>query len=151
MIDRLKALFTKDSVSAEPKEDKVQLAAAVLMVEAALMDGEFTIDERETISSILQRHLDISSAETSDLIAMAEAQQEDANHLFRYTHAVKEQLDEPERLELIELLWEVVYADGESHAYEANLLRRVAGLIYVSDKDRGEARKRVLRRLGVKE
>ena len=52
-----------------------------------------------------------------------------------------------ERIELIEMIWEVVYADGELHDYEANLLRRLGGLLYVSDRERGDARKRVLARL----
>jgi uncharacterized tellurite resistance protein B-like protein len=50
---------------------------------------------------------------------------------------------------IIEMLWEVVYADGVLHDYEANLLRRIGGLIYVSDRDRGAARKRVMKRLGI--
>jgi len=49
----------------------------------------------------------------------------------------------------VEMLWEVVYADGVLHDYEANLLRRIGGLIYVSDMDRGNARKRVMTRLGI--
>jgi uncharacterized tellurite resistance protein B-like protein len=50
---------------------------------------------------------------------------------------------------MIEMLWEVVYADGELHDLEASLLRRVGGLLYVSDRDRGAARMRVLNRLGI--
>ena len=52
-----------------------------------------------------------------------------------------------ERIELIEMMWAVVYADGQLHDYEANLLRRMAGLLYVSDFESGAARKRVLERL----
>ena len=55
------------------------------------------------------------------------------------------------RDKLIELLWEVVYSDGSLHAYESNLLRRIGGLIYVSDRDRGDARKRVLQRLSAEQ
>jgi uncharacterized tellurite resistance protein B-like protein len=51
---------------------------------------------------------------------------------------------------VIEMLWEVAYADGRLHDYEASLLRRVTGLLYVSDRDSGEARKRVLARLGLR-
>ena len=47
------------------------------------------------------------------------------------------------------MLWEVVYADGIAHAYEANLLRRIGGLLYAPDRDQGAARKRVLARLGI--
>jgi uncharacterized tellurite resistance protein B-like protein len=54
-----------------------------------------------------------------------------------------------ERVAIIEMLWEVVYADGTLHEYEASLLRRVCGLIYVTDQDSGTARKRVLEKMGL--
>ena len=56
-----------------------------------------------------------------------------------------------ERVGILELLWEVVYADGQLHDYEASLLRRVAGLLYVSDRESGEARLRVMGRLGTEQ
>ena len=58
-------------------------------------------------------------------------------------------MDEEERIGVIEMLWEVAYADGELHDYEASLLRRVAGLLYVSDRANGEARLRVMAKLGI--
>ena len=64
------------------------------------------------------------------------------------TRVIKDNYSQQERVELIEMIWEVVYADGVRHDYEDSLLRRIAGLIYVSDRDRGNARKRVLERLG---
>ncbi|MFN3231833.1 MAG: TerB family tellurite resistance protein [Alphaproteobacteria bacterium] len=151
MIEKLKSLFGKEAPQVDRSPEKLHLAAAVLMVEAAFMDGEFTEEERSTIDTLLKQHFGLSDADTTELIALAEEEHEVAGHLFRYTKAIKDALDEQERLEIIELLWQVVYADGESHAYEANLLRRIAGLIYVSDRDRGDARKRVLARMGVNE
>ena len=66
-----------------------------------------------------------------------------------FTRAIKDALPPEERIGVLEMLWEVVYADGRLHDYEASLLRRVAGLLYVSDRDSGEARLRVLARLGI--
>ena len=63
--------------------------------------------------------------------------------------AVKDGFDQEERIRLIEMLWEVAYADGELHDYEASLMRRITGLLYISDRDSGEARQRVLARLGL--
>ena len=62
---------------------------------------------------------------------------------------VKAAFSQEERIELMEMLWEVVYADGELHHYEANLMRRLAGLLQVSDRDAGSARKRARKRLGL--
>ena len=64
------------------------------------------------------------------------------------TNKVKAALDENQRIEMIEMLWEVVYADQALHDFEANLMRRLAGLLHVPDRASGEARKRVLQRLG---
>lgn len=151
MIDALKALFTAAPRSVVSHSQDIHVAAAVLLVDAACMDGEFNDAERETVTTILQRHFGLTSEAATNLVTMAEAKQDKASDLNRYTLTVKSEFSEAQRVELVELLWEVVYADGELHAYEANLLRRIAGLLYVSDRERGEARKRVLSRLGVSE
>ena len=154
MLDALKSLFNRTEDTPETSDtaqDDLHMAAAVLMVDAATMDGEFDDTERSAITAILERHFGLSSDEVSRLLALAEAEHQDANHLQGYTRTIKDDFSENQRLELIELLWEVVYADGQLHAYEANLLRRIGGLLYVSDRDRGDARKRVMERLGVKE
>jgi len=151
MLKKLKALLNLNSPEGDSKEtsheDLLRVAAAVLMVEAAHLDGSFDEAEHVTIHAILMRHFSLSSEQADELVRIAIAEQEEADHLQRFTNAIKNGFSESERAELIELLWEVVYADGDLHAYESNLLRRVGGLIYVSDRERGEARKRVLERL----
>lgn len=151
MLKKLKALLNLGSPDGDAEEgsheDLLHVAAAVLMVEAAHLDGSFDEAEQATIHTILKQHFSLSSEEADELVSIAIAEQEEADHLHRFTSAIKNGFSESERAELIELLWEVVYADGDLHAYESNLLRRVGGLIYVSDRERGEARKRVLARL----
>lgn len=132
---------------AEAGFGEVEICAAALLVEAAHLDGEFTDDERQTIREALMRHFSITGEEADSLLAEGEQVQADAIEISRFTRAVKS-MEEPRRIEILEALWEVVLADGELHAYEANLLRRVGGLIYVSDRENGEARQRVMARLG---
>ncbi len=84
-------------------------------------------------------------------LELGEQAEDDAVDLFGWTRTLKDAYDADERLRLVEGLWEVVYADGVLHEYEANLLRRIAGLIYVPDRDVGLARQRVLARLGIKD
>ena len=91
----------------------------------------------------------ISDAETESLIEAASERQTRAVELHAFTHQIKTKFSEEERIHLIEMLWEVVYADGHLDDYEANLLRRIAGLIHVSDRERGNARRRVLDKLGI--
>lgn len=129
--------------------DPVAPAAAALLVEAGCHDGNFGADERYAIVQICQRHFDLDEKSAEELVADAEEEFRRGSGLQPYTQIVKEHYDEAERVKIIEMLWEVAYADGELHDYEANLLRRVGGLLYVSERDRGNARKRVMQRLGI--
>jgi uncharacterized tellurite resistance protein B-like protein len=149
MINRIKALFADDrevAVVDGGASDK-HLAAAVLLVEAAFIDENFEAAERDAILDIVQRRFELSAGEAASLLEAAQRMQRDAHDLVRFTRAIKQNFDHAERIELMEMLWEVVYADGRVDAFEANLLRRIGGLIYVSDRDRGAAHKRVAARL----
>ena len=151
MLNRITSLLSgargrEDLPNAPPSGDDKQLAAAVLMVEAARMDGHFDDAERQVIEATIRRHFGLDQGETDALLAAAMQTHDEVNQLVGFTRTIKDAYSEPQRIELIEMLWEVVYADDELHDYEANLLRRIAGLIYVSDRDRGLARKRVLAR-----
>jgi uncharacterized tellurite resistance protein B-like protein len=150
MLERLKQLFQPEAAARIPgsrQVDELQLAAAALMVEAATMDSTFDAKERSRITDLVQDRFALSAEEADDLVAAAERAAAESVEWQGFTRAIKDGFDDAERLQLIEMLWEVVYADGELHDYEASLLRRVTGLLYVSDRDSGEARKRVLARL----
>jgi uncharacterized tellurite resistance protein B-like protein len=157
VINRIKALFEAvdegaggiGTIAPGAGADGRQLAAATLMVEAACLDGSFDAAERDTIGKLLSRHFELTDEESATLMSEAEGAQDEANHLLRFTRAIKDAYAPEERIELIEMLWEVAYADGILHDYEANLLRRIGGLIYVSDRERGAARRRVVTRLGL--
>ncbi len=148
MIDRIAAFLRGRAAAPDTplSRDEKQLAAAALLVEAALMDEDFDDRERRTIERLVVARFGLDEDECGRLIAAAEAAVAESNQLHRFTRAVKDQFAPDERVELIEMLWEVAYADGVLHDYEASLLRRVGGLIYVSDRDSGEARRRVLAR-----
>lgn len=155
MIDRIHALFSSLDQSAtgtppKPDADK-HLASAVLLVEAACVDGSFNDREYRAIAEILATRFSLSKEEVATLLAKAKELQSSANHLVRFTRTIKDTVPLDERAEMLEILWEIVYADGVAHEYESNLLRRVAGLLYVPDRDSGAARKRVLARLGIQD
>ncbi len=157
MINRIKSLAAAFSGSGESggassvdaDEETKHLAAAVLMVEAATMDGSFDDSEAEAISRITQRHFGLNEEEAASLLEAAREAHEQSSQLLRFTRSLKESFPFEERVKIIEMLWEVAYADGVVHHYEANLIRRINGLLYVSDRDSGAARKRVSARLGV--
>ena len=152
MINRIKKLFSGVDAPSVATQDSMEahvLAAAVLMVEAARLDGDFDLSERQSIRALVTGHFGLDEEEADALINEAEFVHDDTNHLVRFTRTIKDSYPPEERIAIIEMLWEVVYADGVLHDYEANLLRRIGGLIYVSDRDRGAARKRVMERLGI--
>ncbi|MEK0082160.1 TerB family tellurite resistance protein [Benzoatithermus flavus] len=132
-----------------PRFDDAQVSAAALMVEAARLDGTFGADERQRIETLLERRMGLPAELARKLLEQAERRATESVAWQGFTHAIKEALDYEGRIGVLEMLWEVVYADGYLHDYEASLLRRVAGLLYVSDRDSGEARLRVLARLGL--
>ena len=126
-----------------------QAAVAVLMVEAARLDGHFETAERDRIQDLLARRFGLNPWAAADLVARAERTATESVAWQGFTQTIKEAMDEGERIGVLELLWEVAYADGHLHDYEASLLRRVAGLLYVSDRANGEARLRVMARMGI--
>jgi uncharacterized tellurite resistance protein B-like protein len=149
MLDHILSLL--GGVPPTPPADDLQLAVAALLVEAARMDDRFEPSERAAIETVLARRFSLTAEDTTRLLAAAERAADASSQLFRFTQLIVERLSPEERIGLVEMLWEVVYADGVLDPDEDALLRRVAGLIYVPDQDRGAARKRVLRRLGVAE
>ena len=150
MIDRIKRLFAAAG-SPPPAENggvhELHHAAAALLAEVAMSDDGFDDAERATIRRLMAERFSLSESEALALAEAAEASAADSTHLLRFTRVIKDNYTPEERIELIEMIWEVVYADGVLHDHEDSLLRRIAGLVYVSDRDRGDAHKRVLARL----
>jgi len=130
------------------KADDRQIAVGALLVEAALRDDVFDAAESAAITRVLAARFDLSSEATADLLKMAEEAKHGSLELFGFVRKLKD-FDEAERVEIVEMLWEVAYADGVLDAHEDAMIRKVAGLLYVSDYDRGAARRRVREKLGL--
>jgi uncharacterized tellurite resistance protein B-like protein len=147
----LSILFGGEPAPAEqvPGLAPEQVAVAVLMVEAARLDGHFEAAERERVQDLLARRFGLTPWVAAELVARAERTATESVAWQGFTQTIKEAMDEQERVGVLELLWEVAYADGALHDYEASLLRRVAGLLYVGDRANGEARLRVMTKLGI--
>ena len=152
MLDRIKAFFNDqleagNAVAGNHGTDELQLAAVALLVEAAQMDDDFGTAERHKIIELVQRRFEMSEAESRELLQAASDKVDQSIQIFGFTRVINDAFSEAERVEMMEMLWEVAYADGELHDYEANLMRRLAGLLHVTDRESGEARKRALARL----
>lgn len=132
---------------ARHSDDELQIAAAALMVEAAQMDEDFDARERAKILDLVTARFELSREESESLIEAAEARVAEASALQGFTRVVKKAFSHEERVELMEMLWEVVYVDDELHDHEASVMRRVSGLLHIPDRESGAARKRALARL----
>jgi uncharacterized tellurite resistance protein B-like protein len=130
--------------------EELELAVAALLIEAARMDDSFGAAERATIERLLAERFDLAPAAVRSLIADAERAVQDATQVFPFTQQVCKSLSPEARVQIIEMLWEVAYADGVLDPQEDMLLRRIAGLIYVPDGERGSARLRALAKLAAK-
>jgi uncharacterized tellurite resistance protein B-like protein len=145
MFDRIVKLLSDPAPPID--RDGLQIAVAVLMVEAARMDDHFDDVERKVIERLLAQKFQLSPDQTRELVRKAVETDDRSNQLYPFTRLAVERMDPAQRVGLIEMLWEVAYADGVLDPEEDALLRRIAGLIYVSDVDRAAARIRVVERL----
>ena len=152
MLDRFKAFFEVKQAAGGDEAgghtpDEFHLAAAVLLVYAATADAEFDAAERDRIEWLCEHRFELGHDEAHALIMAAERQVENSVQLLEFTRTIKDGFSYEERIHLMEMLWEVVYADEIVEAHEASLMRQISSLIYVDDRDSGIARSRVRARL----
>lgn len=153
MFDRILSFLTQGQSSKEAGTDTelaTRRAAAGLMCYAAMLDGSMVDAERRAICRQLTERFGLDRSDQQTLIEAAEKEAQKATDLFGFTRDLSDALDEDGRVGVIEMLWEVVLADGTVTDLEANLIRRVSGLLYVSDPVSGLARQRVVERLAAK-
>ena len=121
--------------------DKNILIAA-LLIHAAKMDENYTDIERKIIEKALIDLNNITPEQAIELIKRAEKKEEASNQIVEFTKEIKKYSMEY-RLKIIEVIWKIVYSDVTSDSFESNLIRRVCGLLYVSDKDNGIIKNKV--------
>ncbi|ESR23895.1 TerB family tellurite resistance protein [Lutibaculum baratangense] len=124
-------------------EDDPRIAAAALAVHAIAIDGEVDEEERRKLRAVLSEQYHLDDEETEALIKEARRRDLEAVDLYTFTSVLKRSLDEEQRVEIVEMLWRLVYADGQVHEFEDNLVWRVAELLGVSARDRMLLRKQV--------
>ena len=122
---------------------------AALLVAAAKADGVYEPAEAAVIADILARHYALDAAGAEALLNEGELSFAEAADLVRFTRAIKRVVPHEERIAVIEAIWEVAFADGDSDHTESALVRKLCGLLYVEDRDAGLARQRVKARLGI--
>jgi uncharacterized tellurite resistance protein B-like protein len=148
MIDRVLDFLTgRTAPDPSTRADELELAVAALLVEAARMDDQFDARERAAIARVLAEKFDLSPDAVGALVDAAESAVAQSTQFFPFTQQIVKHISPEDRAQIIEMMWEVAYADGVLDPQEDALLRRIAGLIHVPDQERGLARPRALEKL----
>ena len=124
-------------------ENDFRRAAAALRVHVATLDGDLTDAKRRALHVILEAQYGLDAAATDELIAAATQDDHEAVDFYHFTSLLMRTLDEAGRLRVVEMLWEMVYADGNVTEFDQNVMWRVADLLAVSSRDRIALRERV--------
>ena len=130
----LSSLFGED----KPKEEALdaRLAAVALMVHMMAVDGEVTEQENQSLRRMVKAHYATTDEETERLILRAREEDARAVDLYGFTRLLKNELALEERIHIVEMLWAMVYSDGDIHEFEDNLVWRVSELLAVDPQDR---------------
>ena len=128
----------KNFLKKKKKEDsdKKNISIIALLVHAAKIDENYTEIEKEIIKKVIVQLNGVELNESEKILKIAEKIEENSNQIVEFTKEIKKYSMEF-RLKIIEIIWKIVYSDGASDNYESNLIRRICGLLYISDKDNG--------------
>lgn len=153
MIDRFRSFVRELAGEVDGQNsqapDSPQLAAAALMYHVIQADGVLRPVERERFAQVLAEEYDLDRTELQALTEQARQADGEAVDLYRFTSVLMDSMSEAERIGFIEILWEMVYADGVRHELEDNVVWRISELLGVSGRDRVHMRQRVQERLGI--
>ena len=126
--------FFKKQKKESPNNKNILVTA--LLIHAAKIDENYTEIEKKIITKAIINLNEISPDEAEEILKLAEKKEEESNQIVEFTREIK-QYPMEFRLKIIEIIWKIVYSDGTSDNYESNLIRRICGLLYISDKDNG--------------
>ena len=151
MLNLLKNILNSQNSQEENNNNKDLELLCGLMIEAAYTDGQIDASELNKIKLSLINIFSEDPKEVNLALEKAEENKNNSKSLHHYTSFINKNFDDKKKILLIEALWEIVLSDGKIHDYESNLIRRLAGLLYISDINSGNARKRALNKISSKE
>jgi len=126
----LSAIIPSAAVESRP-EHTLQLATAVLLIEVMRSDAESTDEEQATILNILKERFQMTDAEVAQLSELGHRTVKVANDLHQFTTLINRELELPEKVRIIEYMWQVAYADRQISAHENHLMRRIVDLLHI--------------------
>lgn len=144
--DRILGAKTPSRTAEHPSEhSRVQLAACALLIELAHADDEFSAEEQRHIESMMQRRFGLDDASVAELLRLAEAERAQSLDHFQFTRLVAAEFDLGQKMELAEVMWGVILADGRLSDHETHLVRKMASLMQLEPAYLAEARRSAAR------
>ena len=144
LINFLKNILNNETSAQDKEKNKNLELLCGLMIEAAYTDGQIDESELNRIKLSLVNTFDEDSEVVNLVLNEAVKNKNNSKSLHSYTSFINKNFNDDKKILLIEALWEIVLSDGKVHDFESNLIRRLAGLLYISDVNSGNARKRAL-------
>ena len=140
MLQKIKRFFDNNlisnaSSSSFDNEHAVRLAMASLMIEVAESDYHDAPEERESVLNIVKSSFDLSDTETNEIVDLARQEHVDSIDYFQFTSLINQHYSAEQRIELIEKLWQIAFADHKLDKHEEHVIRRIADLIHVAHSD----------------
>lgn len=149
MLSKIRNFFL-ENVSIDEKitekhdiNTKVAIATCVLLLEMANTDEEFSDIEISKIESLMKNEFGLSAEKLQEIIQLAEEARQESHDLWQFTNLINENYTRPQKIQLIELVWRVVYADGKVDKYEEYLVRKLSNLLDLKHKEMIEAKLQV--------
>lgn len=148
MLDSIKKFFSSSMSPSEEADEQsskkdIRLAACALLLELAYADDEFTDDERQHLESAIRRQFGLDDAQAEKLVRLAEEERENAVDLWQFTNLIAENYSLGQKMVLAEVMWGLVYSDGDLAGKEDYLMRKICNLLRLEPGYLAEARKRV--------
>jgi len=144
MFDKLKSIFDKKIKEENEQFDTIQIAISTLMIQTAVYDGVFDEQEKSEILELIKKYFNFSEDQKLSLFKIAMKVNDDSNDMQQFTRTLNGNLSEEEKLNIIEMLWRIIISDGHIDDYENALIRKISGLLYISDKDVGRIKKKLI-------
>ena len=138
MLKKIKSLFIKTSVEVSEKEQvskNIDKTCAALIIEVALADKVFDKSEVNLLKEMLLNTYSLETKDVQDLIENAEKAVQESTSLYEYTREVNDNFDYESKLNLVDQLWRIAFADGHLDKYEEHVVRKIADLIHISHND----------------
>lgn len=145
MLKRFAELFS-GAARSEPEQEaqRVHLATCVILLESASIDDEFTTEEKDHIVEVLQQRFALSEEEAHDLMAEAHEIRAESHDLFRFTTQINQNFSVPEKIEILEEVWRIIYSDGLLDGHEDHFAHKLRNLLNLNHPQMIEAKLKIL-------